>query len=135
MREFKVYNSSKDFVEIINSKFLSLPTIGDPAPTEVLTLFHYSKNKEIESFRRSSKFCWTNHISEDYDTVGDVTGLKGILFEAMYIIRVGVGTSYKPRNNNSGFMSEWALDIEIINGQFAKIVLDFDSASGVYKPV
>jgi len=135
MEKLKIYSESNDFAEIIHSKLPSVPTIGDPAPTEFLYLFHYSKDKEIQSFHRSTKFCWTSNISDDYSTVGVITGLKGVIFEAMYIIRIGVGASYKPRNHECDFMSEWALDIEIKSGKFTKIILYFDSSNGVYKPI
>ena len=135
MGKFTHFGRSQKFSDAIKNSLASLPIIGDPAPTDILALVHYSKNDQIQSFRCSSTHCWTDNVSEMVDMVGEITGLKGIVFRAMYIIRVGIGPTYTPLNYNCSFTSEWALDREVKAGQFAKVLLEHDRSSNVYIPI
>jgi hypothetical protein len=124
MVNFTHLGKSKKFNDAIKSSLAVLPTIGDPAPTKIFALVHYS-----------TTHCWTDNVSELVGMVGEITGLKGVVFRAMYIIRVGVGSTYSPRNYNCTFTSEWALDIEVKQGEFAKVLLAHDQASNDYIPI
>jgi hypothetical protein len=135
MGDFKHFGNSQKFNDVIKSNLAALPTIGDPAPTKILGLVHYSRDSQIQNFHRSTIYSWTDNVSEMVCTVGEITGLKGIVFSAMYIIRVGVGLTYSPRNYDCSFTSEWALDIDVKQGEFAKILLRHDQASNVYIPI
>jgi hypothetical protein len=135
MCEFTHYGQSTQFNNAIRSNLSTLPIIGDPAPTKILALIHYSKDDQIRAFRSSAIHSWTDKVSENYEMVGKITGLTGITFKAMYLIRVGFGSSYAPRNYSCQFVSEWALDIHVKSDEFAKIMLSFDQCRGDYRPI
>jgi hypothetical protein len=94
MENLTHYGESQKFNDAIRQNLADLPIIGDTKPTGILVLIHYSTNDQIQSFRYSTTHSWTDNISESVDLVGQITQLKGTIFRAMYIIRVGVGSTY-----------------------------------------
>ena len=130
---FQHYGTSGAFRHAILAAIAPLPIIGDPSPTKILALAHYSMDDRITSFLKSNSFNWTNNISEMKGAVGDVTGIHYKIFNAMYLIRVGVGPNYSPRNNSSSFVSEYAIDMTVKGGEFSMLKLMFNPRDEVYE--
>ncbi|MDZ4105699.1 MAG: hypothetical protein U1D41_05970 [Nitrosomonas sp.] len=120
------------FLQALEVAANTIPIIGDQNPTKILGLVHYSKDTSISSFRVSHDYNWTHRVCDWQDCIAAVTQLGEIHFNAIYIIRLGIGKSYKPRFSDVGLTKEYALGLPVPSGSFAKLLLTFDEKKRSY---
>lgn len=116
----------------LESSASGCPIIGDCNPSEVIGLAHYSKDCKIQAFRRSNDFNWTRRVCDSQGAISAFTQLGDIKFNAIYVIRLGIGPTYRPRMADAGITKEYALGIPVNAGEFACIVLKFNEAARTY---
>src|SRR5690606_34860911 len=108
MSIFLYAGKEASFLQALEAAASSIPILGDPNPTEIVGLVHYSKDANIGSFRSSSDYNWTHRVCDSQDCIAAITQLGEIRFKAIYIIRLGIGSSYKKRVSDVGATKEYA---------------------------
>ena len=132
MEDFRYNTNNLEFVEIITQAIQNLPTIGDQNPSRIIHLAHYSKNNQISSFAKNIAFSWTSRVSDDPKMIGKIIGYFDIDFSSIYLIKLGIGATYKPRNYSSSFTDEYAVDRVIQGSEFIRLNLIFNNATNHY---
>lgn len=123
---------SVPFLNKLENALVGLPIIGDPVPVNVIALAHYSRDGDVQAFRNEYQFSWTNRVAAREVLIGDLTGLHGRKYQSICLIKLGIGATYKPRIYGSGFMEEYAVDMDILPGQFVQLPLAYNVATGLY---
>lgn len=122
------------FIKTAINAAQAVPVIGDTSADEILILAHYSINPSINKFKLTDRYNWTDRILDLPGAIQDniQLGDNGQCYQALYLIRVGVGSSYRPRKDTGGIVSEYAIDMEVNQTQFVRLLLGFNTATGRY---
>ena len=122
------------FMAQINGAISLLPVIGPPAPHDrIIHLAHFSASESpIAWFHKNATYSWTQNVSNNAKTMGWVTALHDPPFRQIYLIRLGVNHQHRPRENEVGHMHEFAIDMMVLAGQFARMALHLDRRTGLY---
>ena len=132
MEEFTYYTGTESFIDAIKSCLDGLPILGDPSPSTIISLAHYSDNAEINLFKKSYDFNWTRKVTDNVESLRHVIGYSSDGFRALYILKLGIGNSYRPRDHDSSLMEEYAIDLEISRANIGLVKLDYIAGESRY---
>lgn len=122
---FEYSIADRRFRQAVEAAVRSAPILGDVSSGKpVIALGHYSQSQDrITAFKRKAgRKAWTRNLSQKATVIGQMTGLYGVVFHALYVIRVvDDGTM---QNHTSSHMDEWAINRALTDGEFAVLGLD-----------
>ncbi|UJJ60508.1 hypothetical protein [Rhodanobacter denitrificans] len=125
---FEYSVASAGFIGALESAARQAPILDAADGLEIIALAHFSRGSDrISQFRRCSRFSWTNRLSHDPGVLGQLTGLYGVTFTGVYVIRVATAST---RSYSSGHMHEYAIDSELLDGQFVHVPVQLVTQGG-----
>ena len=124
--------ASAAFIGTLKLSLQGLPSIGDPSPTDNLFLAHYSTNSSITKFYNDTKSSWTNAVSDDPTIIEQLIGKYSTQYQAIYLINLGIGSTYKPKLHSSSFMKEYAIHMELSQNDFIVVPIQYVMATDKY---
>lgn len=129
------YDCNDDFHHRLEDAATRLRTIGDPTPREAVVLAHYSDNPSLTAFARSNDANWTRRVSNNPESLGKIIGWYGENYKAIYLIRLGIGPSYRPSGAPHDFVDERRINLAVDANEFVKVDLRFDKNEMRYRIV
>lgn len=132
MQNLQFFTHTAAFYAALQPVLQALPIVGDASPTDSLVLAHYSPDPGITAFAKNARFSWSSGVSDDPKGIEKLIGMYSTLYQAIYLIKLGIGSTYKPRNHNQDFMDEYAIDISLSSNDFIAVLIKYDLKTGKY---